>query len=75
MIESVFDALSAGLSLWGTKEGRKYLDRVIQLKKDWYEEFNKERPDDNELDSITLELRHISSTFASQVGASVPKDK
>ena len=75
MIESVFDALFAGLSLWGTKEGRKYLDKVIKLKKEWYDEFNKKKPDDAVLDYIILELRHISSTFASQVGAENAKNK
>ena len=67
-MESLFKALAAGLSLWESKESRKYLDKVIKMKKEWYEEYNKERPDNNVLDTIELELCSITETFSSQVG-------
>ena len=67
MLETIFQALATGLSLWQSKEGRKYLDRLIELKREYYAEFNKKRPDDAVLDNITLELQHISSSFAQAV--------
>lgn len=68
MKEALFMALSAGLSLWNTKEARKYRERVLELKKEWYEEFNKPIPDNASLDGIELELRHIAESFYTQTG-------
>lgn len=64
-----FRILEKGLSLWQSKEKRKYLDRVLELKKDWYEEFD--RPDRSQLalDKIERELRLIAETFASNLGS------
>jgi len=67
MVSSLIKALSAGLSLWNTKESRKYLDKVIILKREFYEEFNKQNPDDAALDRIYNELRIISEAFYSKV--------
>ncbi len=67
MTELVFKLLSSGLSLWESKEKRKYLDKVIDLKKRWYLEINKDDSDDSVLDSIELELRILAETFSSQV--------
>lgn len=77
MIGSLFKVLEAGLGLWKSKESRKYLDRVIKLKKEFYEEYNK---DDNVrsdavLDNIQFELRLISDSFASQIGSENSENK
>jgi hypothetical protein len=62
----VLSVLKEGLKLSNTIVDRKYLDRVIDLEKDFHEELSK--PDDERsdlhLDSIMLELRTIASTFA-----------
>jgi hypothetical protein len=57
--------LKEGLKLWNAKEATKYLDRVIALEKDYYEELGKPSEDrsDYKLDSILLELRIISQSF------------
>lgn len=57
--------LKEGLKLWNAKEATKYLDRVIVLEKDYYEELGKPSEDrsDYKLDSILLELRIISQSF------------
>jgi hypothetical protein len=60
--------LEQGLKLWNTKEGRKYLDRVIKLKKEWYEEFNRSDRSQLALDNISRELRIIAETFANNLG-------
>ena len=32
-----FRIIEQGLKLWNSKEGRKYLDEVIKLKREYYE--------------------------------------
>jgi len=71
----LFKTLLTGLSLWKNKDSRKYVDRVIQLKKDWYEEYNKELQDDSVLDNIEYELRTIVETFSSSAGNAYLKDQ
>ncbi|QDP68082.1 MAG: hypothetical protein Unbinned5081contig1003_14 [Prokaryotic dsDNA virus sp.] len=77
MIESVFKLLEAGLTLWNTKESKQYLKEVINLKKEFYEEFNKdERNRSNAvLDNIKHQLRIIEEGFTSQVGITHTRDK
>ena len=76
MIEALIKSLEIGLGLWASKDKRKYLDKLIRLKEDFYEEFNK--PDDERsdavIDNIKLELRILTEAFASQVTIQDPKD-
>lgn len=62
----VISVLKEGLKLSNTIIDRKYLDRVIDLEKEFYEELAK--PDDERsdlaLDNIMLELRTIAAIFA-----------
>ena len=74
MIDSVLKLLVTGLSLWEHKDARKYLDKTIKLRKQWYEEYNKDTPDNATLDNIELELRLISEAFSSQVGVAYTRD-
>jgi hypothetical protein len=57
--------LKEGLKLWNNREATKYLDRVIKLEKEYYEELNKPHDDrsDYKLDSIMLELTILSQSF------------
>ena len=57
--------LKEGLALWNHKESTKYLDRVIKLESEYYEELNKplDARSDYKLDSIMLELTIISRSF------------
>jgi len=57
--------LKEGLKLWNSREATKYLDRVIELEKRYYEELKKEDSirSDVELDSIMLELTILSQSF------------
>lgn len=75
MIKLLFGVLEQGLKLWNTKESRKYLDQMIELKRAWYEEFNKSNPSDAVLDNIERELRIIGEAFASQIGAENTENK
>lgn len=69
MINSVFKSLSAGLTLWKNKDARKYLDKVIKLKKEYYAEDGKENPNDEYLGNIEFELSIISEAFHSKVSS------
>jgi arsenate reductase-like glutaredoxin family protein len=62
--------LKEALTLWNHKESTKYLERVIKLEKDYYEELNKPLDDrsDYKLDSIMLELTIISRSFVMYPG-------
>ena len=63
----IFGVLKAGLELWNTKEGNKYLDRVIKLEKQYYEELDKRsngrKYSQLKLDRIMRELETISESF------------
>jgi len=59
-----FRIVERGLSLWNTKEGRKYLNEVIKLKQEWHNEFNRKDRSDLALDRILERLRIIGETFA-----------
>lgn len=68
MIDSLFKVLGSGLSLWESKEKRKYVDKLIALEKEYYEEYNKEISDDAVLDNIRYELQFLGSAFSAKVG-------
>lgn len=57
--------LKEGLKLWASKESTKYLDQVVKLEKEYYEELNKREDErsDHKLDRILLELTIISQSF------------
>ena len=75
MTEALIKSLSAGLSLWKSKEARKYVNKLMGLKRDYYEEYNKSLSDrdDAVLDNIEFELRLLSEAFSSQVGSENPQ--
>jgi hypothetical protein len=64
-LKLVLGILKEGLKLWASKESTKYLDRVIKLEKEYYEELNKPEDErsDFKLDSIMLELTIVSQSF------------
>lgn len=59
-----FRIIEQGLKLWNTKDGRKYLDQMIKLKKEYYEELDRPDRSDLALDNILQQLRIIGETFA-----------
>ena len=72
MIEALFTVLGTGLELWKSKESRKYIDKLIKLKREYYEESNLNRPDMAKLDNLKFELRLLSQAFAAQAGKPDP---
>lgn len=69
MTEILFGVLLSGLKLWESKDSRKYIDKVIELRTSWMAEYAKPRGErDNEaLDEIESTLYLISKAF-SEVG-------
>ncbi len=61
----VLGLLKEGLRLWNDKQATKYLDKVISLEKEYYEELSKpsDERSDLKLDRCLLELRIISQSF------------
>jgi len=66
----VLGVLTEGLKLWNTKESVKYIDKVIKLEKEYYEELS--RPEDERsqlyLDDKLRELRSIAKAFVEYSG-------
>lgn len=67
MIGSILQLLTAGLSLWESKEKDQYLKRVIELETQYHEELKKVTPDNNVLDDIYYECLRIGRNFATAV--------
>lgn len=65
MVTLVLGILEQGLKLWNSHESTKYLDKLLKLKKEWYEEYNKplDERSDNRLDDIEFELRILADSF------------
>lgn len=70
MSDALFQALAAALSIWLSKEKTKYQDKLIGLRKAYYEEDNKpaDTRDDAVLDNLRFELRLLAIGFATEVG-------
>ncbi len=71
MFLTILELLAAALSIWASKEKTKYIDKVTQLRSDYYAEYNK--PDnersDARLDNLYFELRNLAAGFAAEVRA------
>ena len=66
----VLSVLKEGLQLANTIESRKFIDRVIALEKDYYEEISKDDSvrSDFRIDSIMLDLETIAKAFSKHSG-------
>lgn len=61
----ILGVLKEGLKLWNAKEATKYLDRVIKLEKEYYDELSRPENDRSQLylDKRMLELSSIAKNF------------
>jgi hypothetical protein len=64
-VKLILGILEQGLKLWNSKEATKYIDKMVKLKKEWYEEYNKplNERSDVKLDFIELQLRILCQSF------------
>jgi hypothetical protein len=72
----IFGVLEQALTIWNSKESSKYLDKMIELKKDWYAEYNKplDNRSDVKLDNIELQLRILCQSFIQAPKRKNPQD-
>lgn len=63
MIETLFKVLNSGLELWSSKEKTKYLDKLLSLKRDYYNELNKAERSDATLDHLEFEIKLLADSF------------
>jgi hypothetical protein len=77
MFNLILGVLEQGLNLWNSKESTKYMDRLIRLKKDFHEEYNKplDERSDIRLDDIEFELRVLAESFIQTTKSPDPKIK
>lgn len=77
MFEALAQALAAGLQLWKSAESRKYVDKLMALRKAYHEEFNKDddHRSDAVLSNIEWELRNLAVAFSATVGKQGPADQ
>lgn len=54
------------INLW---EKDKYRSKLLKLKMDFYNEYNKERPDMAAIDNITIELRELCEAIYTEATA------
>lgn len=76
-IKLILGVLEQGLKLWNSKEADKYLAKMIHLKKEWYEEYDKpiSERSDVKLDAIELHLRLLCQSFIQAPKSENTKDK
>ena len=70
MFELLASVLSSSLQIWAHKEKNKYVDRLMELRKAYYLESNKDPSirSDAVLDNLNFELRILALAFSSTVG-------
>jgi len=66
MIESLFKIVETALTIWESKERRRYVDRLLEIKSKYYEENNKPRPNMAVLDNLEHDLKLFSEAFNSE---------
>jgi len=62
-------------SLLDRQSGRKYLEKVLELKRKIDHEENSTRPDDLKLYFYECELRNLTDIFASELSSQVDRQK
>ena len=67
MIGSILKLLNSALTIWEHKEVNKYRDRLMELKRDYYEESKKEPRDNARLDNIEFELLILSDSVSAEI--------
>lgn len=61
----ILGVLKEGLKLWNSKEATKYIDKMIRLEKDYYNELKRPVHERSQLtlDSILLDIETIAKHF------------
>lgn len=64
----ILELLNVGLQLWLSKEKTKYIDKKLQLEKEFYAEWNKPESErsDAVLDNLSFELKILAIAFTKE---------
>lgn len=65
-VSVILEILKSGLSLWDSKEKTKYIDKLMKIEKEIYEEESKplEERDQAVIDNLNFDLLLVSRAFA-----------
>ncbi len=76
MFNALLTVLGAGLQIWASKEKRKYIDKLLKIKKEYREEESKpyENRSDAVLDNLEFELKLLGLAFAADASSPVAPD-
>lgn len=58
----------AALSIWQSKEARKYIDELSEVQKLYLEEISKPKPDDNVVDRLEFRGKIAMQSMAMEMG-------
>lgn len=67
MTAAIFKLLGSALGIWEHKEKTKYIDKMLALQREYYEEINKEISDDAVVDNIERELIVLVNALESRI--------
>lgn len=72
MVDTILKIVLAALSIWESKEKTKYQDRVLELRKRYYEENAKPAGERNDaaLDFWRFELLSLADSIAAEIARS-----
>lgn len=68
-VTALIEALSAGLSIWKSKESRRYTDELLKLQRDYYEAYNAEPRDNAKLDHAEHKLCDFARIVSAEIRA------
>jgi hypothetical protein len=73
MFAAILGIAEAALSIWSSKLKQKYIDKVENLKREYYAEINKPREerDNAALDNLEFELRLTIASLAADLRAPI----
>jgi hypothetical protein len=70
-VSLVLQVLSSGLSVWESKEKRKYIEKLKRIEKDLYEEEAKplDNRDQSVIDNLHFDLMLVARAFTQDAGS------
>lgn len=74
MFDTLLDIFEAGLSIWETRQSRKYQVAVLDLKRKRAKELDKEKPDYNLVDRYERDLFYLARLASAEIRGQKTKD-
>ena len=74
MIDSLVKIFEAGLSIWQSKQSKKYMEAVLDLKEKRQKELDKDDPDYNKCDYYERSLCNLAELASTEIKRQAVKD-